>query len=186
MQGFTMLLARPRAPLWRSDRIRAAAQEPSSDCLLRRRTIHHGSERRQTSLAVQFSASASCLSKRGMLAQCTWKHASEARHWPRSISNQASLAPAGHKSSSILLRCTIFDQKGTPRVVSGVFNKAELCAEHHIEFRDLRKIDSRVPNLVPTILARRGAFLVNVLHIRALIKTDEVLLFDRYEVTSRG
>jgi magnesium transporter len=44
--------------------------------------------------------------------------------------------------------------------------------------RDLRKIDSRVPNLVPTILVRKEAFLVNILHIRALVKADEILLFE--------
>ncbi|KAG8822226.1 magnesium ion transporter [Serendipita sp. 399] len=50
----------------------------------------------------------------------------------------------------------------------------------NIQARDLRKIDSRIPNLVPTILVRKEAFLVNVLHIRALIKADAVLLFDTY------
>jgi magnesium transporter len=44
--------------------------------------------------------------------------------------------------------------------------------------RDLRKIDSRIPNLVPTILVRKDAVLVNILHIRALIKADATLLFD--------
>lgn len=63
--------------------------------------------------------------------------------------------------------------------------------------RDLRKIDSRVPNLVPTILIRKEAILVsstvssvpprrqhlfqvNILHIRALVKADTVVLFDTY------
>jgi len=46
--------------------------------------------------------------------------------------------------------------------------------------RDLRKIDSRIPNLVPTILVRREAILVNVLHIRALVKANAVILFDTY------
>lgn len=79
---------------------------------------------------------------------------------------------------TLLLRCTIVDRYGHSRVVSGDFYKAALCAEHGLEVRDLRKIDSRVPNVVPTILARRGAFLVNMLHIRALVKHDTVLLFD--------
>ena len=66
--------------------------------------------------------------------------------------------------------------------------------------RDLRKIDSRIPNLVPTILVRKEAILVrlfieqsrlipfvlnrasqvNVLHIRALVKADAVVLFDTF------
>jgi magnesium transporter len=37
-----------------------------------------------------------------------------------------------------------------------------------------------VPNLVPTILVRKEAFLVNILHLRALVKADEILLFDTY------
>ncbi|CDO71150.1 hypothetical protein BN946_scf184845.g20 [Trametes cinnabarina] len=49
--------------------------------------------------------------------------------------------------------------------------------------RDLRKIDSRIPNLVPTILVRKEAILVNILHIRALIKADTVILFDTYGST---
>lgn len=81
---------------------------------------------------------------------------------------------------TLLLRCTIVDAHGRSRVVSGDFLKAALCAEHGLEVRDLRKIDSRVPNVVPTILARRGAFLVNMLHIRALVKHNTVLLFDGY------
>lgn len=82
-----------------------------------------------------------------------------------------------------MLRCTIFDSSGSAKSTSGVFKKSSLCSEHGLEPRDLRKIDSRVPNLVPTILARRGGILVNILHIRAMIKKDKVLLFDSYGST---
>jgi magnesium transporter len=44
--------------------------------------------------------------------------------------------------------------------------------------RDLRKLDSLQPNLVPTILSRRSAIIVNMLHVRALIKADMVILFE--------
>ena len=47
----------------------------------------------------------------------------------------------------------------------------------------MRKIDSRIPNLVPTILIRHKAILVNVLHIRALVKANTVILFDVYGST---
>lgn len=69
-------------------------------------------------------------------------------------------------------------------------------SDNESQARDLRKIDSRVPNLVPTILVRKEAFLVcirnlnfnfgkilcqvNILHIRALVKADAVILFDTY------
>ncbi|KAN0063482.1 magnesium ion transporter [Thecaphora frezii] len=85
-----------------------------------------------------------------------------------------------HLSPDILLRCTIFDAAGSAKSSSGVFKKSKLCSDHGLEPRDLRKIDSRVPNLVPTILARKGGILVNILHIRAMIKADMVLLFDSY------
>ncbi|CEH17736.1 cora-domain-containing protein [Ceraceosorus bombacis] len=81
------------------------------------------------------------------------------------------------------LRCTILDAKGSVKVVSGSFSRASLCAQHKLEARDLRKVDSRVPNVVPTILVRGEAFLVNILHIRALVKKDQVLLFDSYGST---
>lgn len=82
-----------------------------------------------------------------------------------------------------MLRCTIFDSTGSATSTSGVFKKSRLCSDHGLEPRDLRKIDSRVPNLVPTILVRRGGILVNILHIRAMIKKDKVLLFDSYGST---
>ncbi|KAB5591210.1 Mitochondrial inner membrane magnesium transporter mrs2 [Ceratobasidium theobromae] len=69
----------------------------------------------------------------------------------------------GRQPSDLMLRCTILDAHG-----------------HVKSPRDLRKIDSRIPNLVPTILARKEAILVNILHIRALVKADAVILFDSY------
>lgn len=66
------------------------------------------------------------------------------------------------------------------KTISGQFRRSDLCTEHRLNPRDLRKIDSRIPNLVPTILPRREAILVNVLHIRALVKADAVVLFDTY------
>ncbi|KAG8785631.1 magnesium ion transporter [Serendipita sp. 397] len=82
--------------------------------------------------------------------------------------------------ADLMLRCTIFDSEGTVKSISGTFKRSDLCQEHRLNARDLRKIDSRIPNLVPTILVRKEAFLVNILHIRALIKADTVLLFDTY------
>ena len=51
--------------------------------------------------------------------------------------------------------------------------------QHGLLPRDLRKI--WVPStIVPHILVRKNSILVNLLHIRALIKADTVLLFDIY------
>jgi len=72
---------------------------------------------------------------------------------------------------------------GSVKTISGQFKRSDLCTEHRLNPRDLRKIDSRIPNLIPTILPRREAILVNVLHIRALVKADAVILFDTYGST---
>jgi magnesium transporter len=40
------------------------------------------------------------------------------------------------------------------------------------------KIDTKFINQLPAILVRKHAILVNLLHIRALIKADLVVLFD--------
>ncbi|WFD45299.1 Inner membrane magnesium transporter MRS2 [Malassezia psittaci] len=94
--------------------------------------------------------------------------------------NTLSSSAQSQFSPNILLRCTILDSKGQVKSISGLFRKLDLCSHHGLEARDLRKIDSRVPNLVPTILARRSGILINILHIRAMIKSDAVLLFDSY------
>ncbi|KAN0085740.1 hypothetical protein V8E55_006874 [Tylopilus felleus] len=82
--------------------------------------------------------------------------------------------------SDLMLRCTIIDEQGAVKSISGQFKRSDLCNEHRLNPRDLRKIDSRIPNLVPTILIRKEAILINVLHIRALVKADTVVLFDTY------
>ncbi|KAF8122614.1 hypothetical protein EV363DRAFT_1230698 [Boletus edulis] len=82
--------------------------------------------------------------------------------------------------SDLMLRCTIIDEQGAVKSISGQFKRSDLCNEHRLNPRDLRKIDSRIPNLVPTILVRREAILINILHIRALVKADTVVLFDTF------
>ncbi|KAF5351051.1 hypothetical protein D9756_008318 [Leucocoprinus leucothites] len=86
----------------------------------------------------------------------------------------------GRQPTDLMLRCTILDAEGNVKTISGHFKKSDLIAEHGLNARDLRKIDSQVPNLIPTILVRKEAILVNILHIRALVKADTVLLFDTY------
>ncbi|KAH8981492.1 Mg2+ transporter protein cora-like protein [Lactarius akahatsu] len=89
----------------------------------------------------------------------------------------------GRQQTDLMLRCTVLDAEGNVKTISGQFKRSNLCAEHRLNPRDLRKIDSRIPNLVPTILPRREVILVNVLHIRALVKADAVVLFDTYGST---
>ncbi|KZV73939.1 Mg2+ transporter protein cora-like protein [Peniophora sp. CONT] len=92
-------------------------------------------------------------------------------------------AMKGRQQTDLMLRCTVLDEQGNIKTISGQFKRSDLCGEHKLNPRDLRKIDSRIPNLVPTILIRHKAILVNVLHIRALVKANAVVLFDVYGST---
>jgi len=65
-------------------------------------------------------------------------------------------------------------------LATGEFKKTELIQKYGLLPRDLRKIDS---SLLPSILVRPSAILINLLHIRCLIKNDRVLVFDTYGST---
>lgn len=82
------------------------------------------------------------------------------------------------KAGELNLRYTTIDAGGNLEIAKGIIRKADLCKQHDLDPRDLRKIDSLQPNLVPTILSRRSAIFINMLHVRALIKADKVILFD--------
>ncbi|KAI5448878.1 magnesium ion transporter [Naganishia albida] len=81
-------------------------------------------------------------------------------------------------AGELSVRVTTIDANGELKVESGTYRKMDLCKRHDVDPRDLRKLDSLQPNLVPTILSRRTTIIVNMLHIRALIKADTVILFD--------
>lgn len=83
-------------------------------------------------------------------------------------------------STDLKLRCTEFDENGNVVLVNGEFRKQELIAKYSLMPRDLRKIDSSV---LPHILVRPSAIMINLLHIRCLIKHDRVLVFDVYGST---
>ncbi|KAI5477158.1 hypothetical protein MNV49_006814 [Pseudohyphozyma bogoriensis] len=84
------------------------------------------------------------------------------------------------------MRCTTLDRNGDVKSVEGEFGKQELCVRFGVEGRDLRKLDcegpwlcfSAVPTVVPTILVRRSAILLTILHLRVVITANEVSLFD--------
>lgn len=82
--------------------------------------------------------------------------------------------------ADLKLRCTEFDSNGSVTLVSGEFRKSELIAKYGLLPRDLRKIDSSV---LPHILVRPSAILINLLHLRVLIQSDRVLVFDAYGST---
>ncbi|PKY05813.1 inner membrane magnesium transporter MRS2, mitochondrial precursor [Aspergillus campestris IBT 28561] len=87
---------------------------------------------------------------------------------------------AAKASNELRLRCTEFDSNGDVTLVNGEFKKTELIAKYGLLPRDLRKIDS---STLPHILVRPSAILINLLHLRVLIKSDRVLVFDAYGST---
>ncbi|KAL2020962.1 hypothetical protein VTK56DRAFT_7736 [Thermocarpiscus australiensis] len=87
----------------------------------------------------------------------------------RSVTAKAALDPR--------LRCTEVDGNGKVIMVDGELKKSELIAKYGLLPRDLRKIDS---SNLPHILVRPSAILINLLHLKVLIKHDRVLLFDVY------
>ncbi|KAI9697428.1 MAG: magnesium ion transporter [Candelina mexicana] len=87
---------------------------------------------------------------------------------------------AAKASNELKLRCTEVDGNGVVTLVNGEFRKSELIAKYGLLPRDLRKIDS---SLLPHILVRPSAILINLLHLRVLIKYDHVLIFDAYGST---
>ncbi|KZF20817.1 cora-domain-containing protein [Xylona heveae TC161] len=98
---------------------------------------------------------------------------------------ESSISSAGRglalkAPNELKLRCTEFDENGNVTLVNGEFRKAELIAKYGLLPRDLRKIDS---SLLPNILVRPSAILINLLHLRVLIKHNRVLVFDAYGST---
>ncbi|PVU94786.1 hypothetical protein BB561_002252 [Smittium simulii] len=82
------------------------------------------------------------------------------------------------QQAELKLRCTKFDSSGNLTIQAGEFSKQELCVLHGLQPRDLRKIDSNYTNQLPSILVRNHAILINLLHIRAVVEYDCVILFD--------
>lgn len=77
------------------------------------------------------------------------------------------------------LRCTILDSQGNTGTPSLELKREELISTHGLLPRDLRKIEkSRRNDLVPSMLVRENSILISLLNIRALVKSDMVILFD--------
>ncbi|KAL8788515.1 MAG: hypothetical protein Q9195_007254 [Heterodermia aff. obscurata] len=95
--------------------------------------------------------------------------------------NGASLGRSkASRVNELKLRCTELNEEGKVTLVNGEFKKTELIAKYGLLPRDLRKIDS---SLLPHILVRPSAILINLLHLRVLIKYNRVLVLDAYGTT---
>lgn len=95
---------------------------------------------------------------------------------------ELGLAYRGAKKAAneLVLRCTEFNENGQVVLTNGEFKKTELIAKYGLLPRDLRKVDS---SLLPLVLVRPSAILINLLHLRVLIKHNRVLIFDAYGST---
>ncbi|KAJ3410849.1 magnesium ion transporter [Chytridiales sp. JEL 0842] len=78
---------------------------------------------------------------------------------------------------SMLIRGVVFDSKGEVTILDKQYLRAQFCSLNSLQPRDLRKIDSSASDQFPVILVREKAILVNLSHIRALVKSDSVILF---------
>ncbi|GAA5864354.1 hypothetical protein JCM8547_005794 [Rhodosporidiobolus lusitaniae] len=84
----------------------------------------------------------------------------------------------GGGSGTMDIRTTTLDSKGTVTTMSSALSKQELCAKFSIPPRDLRKLDSGVPTVVPTILSRKSCLILTILHLRVVITARDVTIFD--------
>ncbi|KAG0679008.1 magnesium ion transporter [Pichia californica] len=84
------------------------------------------------------------------------------------------------------ISCTVIDGSGTVRAVSKKFPRALFLQQNKLFPRDLRKIDSSNVDVAPSIAVRSNGILINLLHIKALIKRNEVLVFDTASPDAAG
>ncbi|KAL4977887.1 hypothetical protein BDW66DRAFT_131250 [Aspergillus desertorum] len=112
------------------------------------------------------------------------KQVAEPRRGPSLLDDTENLslarALAAKASNELRLRCTEFDINGNVTLMNGEFKKSELIAKYGLLPRDLRKIDS---STLPHIFVRPSTILINLLHLRVLIRADRVLVFDAYGST---
>ncbi|KAF1806416.1 hypothetical protein FB192DRAFT_1425669 [Mucor lusitanicus] len=99
------------------------------------------------------------------------------------LNTSRKVLPLPTKVTEMKLRCTEFDQNGAVKTTAGEFLKSDFCQHHSLLPRDLRTIDTYSVYQKPTILVRPEAILVNIAHLKALLKSDMVVLFDTYGST---
>lgn len=81
--------------------------------------------------------------------------------------------------NDLFVSCTIMKKNGTVVGISQKFPKWQFLKDHDLYPRDLRKIDTSTIDNIPSIVVKPNkCILVNLLHIKALIKANEVMIFD--------
>lgn len=82
------------------------------------------------------------------------------------------------------INCTVIDDTGNIRSMSKRFNKMDFLKSCNLYPRDLRKIDNTSIDIIPSIAVRKNCILVNLLHIKSIIKKDEIFIFDSSDLSS--
>lgn len=90
----------------------------------------------------------------------------------------ASSSSSSNSPGDSFISCTILDEKGNVTTVSQKFPKMQFLQQHGLYPRDLRKIDSSAIDIIPSIVIRDNCILVNLLHIKALVESNKVIIFD--------
>ncbi|WEJ96825.1 magnesium ion transporter [Yamadazyma tenuis] len=93
------------------------------------------------------------------------------------ISKMGKLKPV--LPNDAYVSCTVFDQSGNNIAISKRYPKMQFLKDHNLHPRDLRKIDTSLVDVAPQIMIRPpNTILVNLSHIKALIKEEQVMIFD--------
>ena len=80
------------------------------------------------------------------------------------------------------INCTTIDKNGKIKDIFKEYKKWDFLQTNGLYPRDLRKIDSSNIDIIPSISIKPGkCILVNLLHIKALIKYNEVVIFHTTE-----
>lgn len=85
------------------------------------------------------------------------------------------------------ITCTIINEQGKITDIFKKFKKWDFLQKNELYPRDLRKIDSSNIDIIPSIAVKPGkCIIVNLLHIKALIKSTEVMIFDTSSSDENG
>lgn len=106
--------------------------------------------------------------------------------WRRTITSatdsyvlEKNLLPSTASASSTPFpQCIVFDEAGSYEKVNAVVERSRLIKKRDLLPRDLRKIDKGYDDIVPSVLVRDASILISILHVRAMIKADQVVLFN--------
>lgn len=96
--------------------------------------------------------------------------------WPLLRRSFSKLPPITPPSSTI--SATTLDASGTITAISKKLPRSAFLQSNNLFPRDLRKIDTSNVDVAPVIAVRKGSILVNMLFIKALVKSNRVYVFD--------